>query len=156
MGPRRPANPSARRTTPRPAYARKETTTWVGYKVHLTEACDDEAPHLITRVETTPGPIADGDVTPVIHEGLAAKGLLPGMHLADTGYVDAELLVRSRRDYGVDLVGPTRADYHWQAGAGEGFAAGDFRVDWERQRMTCPEGRRAAVGARRWTRATTR
>jgi transposase len=110
-------------------------------KVHLTETCDDDAPHLITHVETTPGPIADGDMTPVIHEGLAAKDLLPGKPLADTGYVDAELLVRSRQEYGVDLVGPTRADYHWQASAAEGFAAGDFRVDWEQERMTCPEGR---------------
>jgi transposase len=126
---------------PEARYARKETTTWVGYKVHLTETCDDDAPHLITHVETTPAPIADGDMTPVIHKGLEAKGLLPGKHLADTGYVDAELFVRSRQVYGVDLVGPTRADYHWQASAGEGFAAGNFRVDWEQQRMTCPEGR---------------
>jgi transposase len=44
----------------------------------------------------------------------------------------------------VDLVGPTRADHHWQAGAGAGFAAGDFRVDWERQRLTCPEGRHSS------------
>src|SRR5262245_56308898 len=131
---RAPYDPEAR-------YARKETTTWVGYKVHLTETCEDDTPHLITHVETTPGPAADGDVTPVIHESLQAKGLLPSKHLADTGYVDAELLVQSQQKYGIDLVGPTRADYHWQAGAGQGFAAGDFRVDWQEQRMTCPEGR---------------
>jgi transposase len=95
---------------PEARYARKETTTWVGYKVHLTETCDDDAPHLITHVETTPGPVADGDRTPVIHAGLAAQGLLPGKHLTDTGYVDAELFVQSRQEYGVDLVGPTRAD----------------------------------------------
>jgi transposase len=126
---------------PEARYARKETTTWVGYKVHLTESCDDDAPHLITHVETTPAPVADGDMTPVIHEGLQAKGLLPGKHLADTGYVDAELFVQSRQRYGVDLVGPTRADYHWQARAGQGFAADNFRVDWEQERMTCPEGK---------------
>ena len=129
---------------PEARYARKETTTWVGYKVHLTETCDEGAPHLITHVETTPGPIADGDMTPVIHEGLQTKGLLPLKHLTDTGYVDAELLVNSRQGYGVDLVGPTRADYHWQARTGDGFAAGDFYVDWEQQRMTCPEGRQSS------------
>jgi transposase len=96
--------------------------------------------NLITYVETTPGPIADGDMTPVIHEGLATRDLLPGKHLADTGYVDAELLVRSQQEYGVDLVGPTRSDYHWQVRAAEGFAAENFRVDWEQQRLTCPEG----------------
>ena len=137
---------------PEARYARKDTTTWVGYKVHLTETCDDDSPHLITHVETTLGPVADGDVTPVIHTGLQAKDLLPAEHLADTGYVDAELLVNSRQEYGVDLVGPTRADYHWQARAGDGFAAGDFRVDWEQQRMTCPEGRQSSG----WTPAVDR
>jgi hypothetical protein len=125
---------------PEARYARKETTTWVGYKVHLTETCDDETPHLITHVETTPGPVADGDVTAAIHEGLEAKGLLPGKHLTDTGYVDAELLVKSKERYELDLVGPTRADYHWQAGAGRGFAAGDFQVDWEQKQVSCPQG----------------
>jgi transposase len=114
---------------PEARYARKETTTWVGSKVHRTETCDDDAPHLITHVETAPGPIADGEMTPLIHAGWQAKDLLPSKHLADTGYVDADLLVQSRQEYGVDLLGPTRADYHWQASAAEGFAAGDFRVD---------------------------
>jgi transposase len=31
----------------------KRTTTWIGYKVHLSEICDADAPHLITHVETT-------------------------------------------------------------------------------------------------------
>jgi transposase len=129
---------------PEARYARKDTTTWVGYKVHLTESCDGDAPHLITHVETTPAPIADGDMTTAIHEGLEAKGLLPGKHLADTGYVDAVLLVESRQRFGVDLVGPTRSDQRWQAGADEGFAASNFHVDWERQRLTCPEGRHSS------------
>lgn len=34
--------------------SKKRTTSWMGYKVHLTETCADEAPHLITHVETTP------------------------------------------------------------------------------------------------------
>jgi len=51
------------------------------------------------------------------------------------------LSLNSRRDYNVDLCGPTRADYHWQARAGEGFDAQSFRIDWECERATCPEGR---------------
>jgi transposase len=66
---------------------------------------------------------------------------LPGQHLADTGYVDAELLAESRRDFGVDLIGPTRPDSKWQAKAGAGFAASEFTIDWEGQQATCPEGR---------------
>jgi transposase len=126
-------------------YAKKYTTGWVGYKVHLTETCEDETPNLITHVETTPAPVADGDVTPRLHRALKAKELLPGKHLTDTGYVDAELLVDSRKDYGVELVGPTRPDYRWQAQAGEGFAASDFQIDWEAERVTCPAGR-ASIG----------
>src|ERR671922_152681 len=47
-------------------YARKYTTPWVGYKVPITETCEDDLPHLITHIETTPGPTADGAVTPQI------------------------------------------------------------------------------------------
>jgi transposase len=121
-------------------YARKHTTSWVGYKVHLTETCEDDSPHLITHVETTPGPVADGDVTPSVHQALQERDLLPGKHLVDTGYVDAKLFVDSQQQYEVDMVGPTRPDYKWQAKSGEGFAASDFEVDWESKRATCPEG----------------
>ena len=131
---------------------KKDTTTWVGYKVHLTETCEDEAPHLIVHVATTPAPVADGDVTPAIHEELRGADLLPGKHAVDTAYVDAELLVTSRREYGVDLIGPTRPDYRWQSKAGEGFAARDFTIDWEREQATCPEGRTSVS----WTPAVDR
>ncbi len=122
-------------------YAKKRTTQWVGYKVHLTETCEEDLPHLVTQVETMTGPIADGDATPVIHENLARRDLLPQTHLVDTGYLDAELLVSSRLDYAVDLFGPTRPNVHWQARAGEGFDLQHFRVDWEKEQATCPEGR---------------
>lgn len=41
----------------------------------------------------------------------------------------------------MDLIGPTRPDSKWQSKAGEGFAARDFTIDWDRQNATCPEGR---------------
>ena len=34
-------------------YAKKPSTAWIGYKVHLTKTCEEERPHLITHVETT-------------------------------------------------------------------------------------------------------
>jgi transposase len=122
-------------------YARKHTTQWVGYKVHLTETCDDDLPHLITNVETTIGPAADGAATPRIHAALQQRGLLPGTHIVDTGFLDAELLVESPEHYGVDLLGPTRLDYHWQARQGAGFDAQHFQVDWAQQHATCPAGK---------------
>src|SRR5262245_15838182 len=30
--------------------------------------------------------------------------------------------------------------YKWQAKAAEGFDAGNFRIDWENKRATCPAG----------------
>jgi transposase len=109
--------------------------------VHITETCEDDLPHLITHVETTPGPAADGATTPTIHAALEQRDLLPGTHIVDTGFLDADLLVQSRDNYGVDLLGPTRLDYHWQARAGAGFDAQHFQVDWDRQHATCPAGK---------------
>lgn len=120
---------------------KKGTTCWIGYKVALTETCEDDAPQLITHVETTPAPTADGEMTPRVHRALEAKGLLPATHLVDTGFLDAELLVASERDYGVELLGPTRRDQRWQARAAEGFGVEHFVVDFERHRAICPEGR---------------
>jgi transposase len=122
-------------------YARKHTTQWVGYKVHLTETCDDNLPHLITNVETTSGPAADGATTPKIHAALEQRGVLPGTHIVDTGFLDADLFVQSRDDYGVDLLGPTRLDYHWQARAGAGFDAQHFQIDWGQRHAICPAGK---------------
>jgi len=126
---------------------RKRTTKWIGYKAHLTETCDEGKPHLITHVQTMAAPVADAEATTPAHTALQDKGLLPAMHLVDTGYLDAELLVATRRDFGIDLAGPARADERWQARAGKGFAAADFNVDWEQKQATCPQG---AVSAS-WT-----
>ena len=83
----------------------------MGFKVHLSETCEKDSPHLITHVETTTAPVSDDARTATIHERLKQKELLPDQHIVDTGYVDAQLLHRSQQDYGIDLVGPTRADY---------------------------------------------
>jgi transposase len=54
-------------------YGRKVTTWWVGYKVHLTESCDEDSPRLITHVETSRAGNGDVDVTPVIHQAQTGK-----------------------------------------------------------------------------------
>jgi transposase len=122
-------------------YATKRTTAWTGFKVHITETCDDKRPNLITNVETTPAPVADDAVTASVHASLVERDLLPSQHIADTGYVNSELLVSTRRDYDIDLVGPTRNDNGWQAKLGAGYAAADFTIDWEHQQATCPMGK---------------
>lgn len=138
---------------PEATYGHKRSTTWTGYKVHLTETCEDDQVHLITNVETTPAVIADVDQTAAIHTALSAKGLLPGDHLVDAGYVDGELLVDSQAEHGVRLVGPVRPDVSWQAKADQGFDISHFVIDWEGRRVTCPEGKVSVLwqpGRDRW------
>jgi transposase len=74
--------------------------------------------------------------------------LLPHVHIVDTGYLDAPLLVASHQDYGVDLLGPTRPDYRWLASEQTGFAGAHFQIDWDYQQATCPEGKTSIS----WTR----
>ena len=121
-------------------YSIKRSTSWTGYKVHLTESCDDDLPHLITHVETTPATTPDFQLPGTIHRALADKELLPGEHLLDAGYVDSELLVQSQQEHGIEVVGPVPPDNHWQARAGEGFDVACFVIDWEGRRATCPQG----------------
>ena len=78
-------------------YSQKRETQWVGYKVHFSETCDAGQPDVITQVSTTSATTSDFVMGPVIHEDLAARDLLPGMHLVDSGYVVAEVLVSAQQ-----------------------------------------------------------
>ena len=118
----------------------KRHTNWTGYKVHLTETCSEDQPHLIINVETTPATTDDGALTQKIHRSLANKELLPSEHLLDTAYVDAEHLVTSQEAYQVELVGPVLADNSWQAKLPEGFDHSCFAIDWEKKQVRCPQG----------------
>ena len=118
---------------------KKRATFWAGYKVHFTQTCDDEAPQLITHVETTPAPLSDEGVLCAIHADLAEKHLLPAQHLVDSGYVTAANLVKTQTDHGVDLVGPTLKTHWYQAETG--YDLTHFTIDWEAETVTCPEGR---------------
>ena len=129
---------------PEARFSTKRGLNWVGYKVHLTESCDDELPHLVTQVETTIAPETDVEQLVAIQAGLARSELLPGQHLVDAGYVRGQNLVTSREQHQIDLVGPIADDHQWQAKAGEGFDLAHFRVDWEARVVHCPRGRPSA------------
>ena len=126
---------------------KKRETTWLGYKVHLTETCaleTSELPQLITAVQTTVANVQDVAITATIQEDLAQHDLLPEEHIVDNGYVNAQLLVSSQRDYGITLLGPVGADTSWQAKAGKGFDLAHFHVDWSAKQATCPQGQMSA------------
>jgi transposase len=120
-------------------YGKKRSTLWVGYKVHFSETCDDDAPQLITHVETTRAGINDERALAAIHAGLEGKALLPDQHLVDAGYVDAANLLQSHHQYAVDLLRPVRHNYWWQADTD--FDVTHFSIDWQAQTVTCPRGR---------------
>ncbi len=125
---------------PEAHYCTKRQTSWSGYKVHVTESCDDTQPHIITHVETTIAPQSDADMTEPIHSALSKKDCLPDTHLVDAGYMDAEQIVTSQESYKIELIGPVRPDISWQAKEAKGYASQDFRIDWETETATCPCG----------------
>ena len=132
---------------PQMHYSTKRAMEWSGYKVHVTETCDPRTAHVITDVETRPAMEPDMSATAAIQAHLAARGMLPKEHFVDSGYVDADLLVSSRRDHGVSLEGPVRGMSTWASRAGQGYDLPHFKIDWQRQQVTCPEGK-VSVG---WT-----
>jgi transposase len=147
-------------TTPHDLNARysvKRSTIWIGYKAHLTETCDDELPHLITHVRTTPATEDDSAALPPIHAALSQDARLPATHLVDSGYTTGAILVSSAQEYGVEVLGPVRPDSSWQAQqrpaqagtAAEAVAPTEspqrfdiraFQVDWSNKQVVCPRG----------------
>ncbi|MBV9232210.1 MAG: IS1182 family transposase [Chloroflexi bacterium] len=117
---------------------KKRSTFWTGYKVHFTQTCDEDAPQLITAVQTTAAPLSDEGMICAIHADLAEKELLPDQHLVDSGYVTIANLVQSQSDSGVDLVGPTLKTHWYQAETG--YDLSHFSIDWETKTVTCPQG----------------
>jgi transposase len=131
-------------------YSTKRSMGWVGYKAHLTESCDKGFPHLITDVHTTAATATDVKQLAAIQQRLAASGVLPAEQLADSSYVCGSNLVSSHARQ-IDLIGLAYKDNSWQAKADEGFDVANFRIDWEKKTVTCPQGRKSI----RWSKTRT-
>jgi len=121
-------------------YSSKRSVDWVGYKVHMTEICDLDSPRLITNVHTTLSTITDEQAVEPIHSSLEEKDLLPDEHLLDAGYPTAENLVNSKTKYHVEIIGPVRSDPSWQTKAQQGFDSSNFQIDWDNEKVSCPQG----------------
>ena len=124
-------------------YGVKRGAGWTGCKVHLTETCEPDMPHLITNVETTSATVDDVDMTQAIHQRLASRRLTPGEHAVDAGYISAGHILAARDDYGITLPGPVGADTT-QASRGAGqepaLTQAAFSIDWDARQVTCPQG----------------
>ena len=111
----------------------KREEFWLGYKLHITETCDDAPPcgcrppgspgqpaaaaagehgtgcprlvfpNLITHAATTDATVPDSQMTAVIHDDLAAKTLAPARHYTDSGYLSAALVVTELARHGHHL-----------------------------------------------------
>lgn len=124
-------------------YGKKRETRWTGYKVHVTETCEEESPHLITHVATTAAATTDEAMTATIHTELEQADLTPCQHLLDAGYITAPILVSSQHQHGIEVIGPARGDVKWQANTEQGIDASQFLIDWENQQATCPQGQQS-------------
>jgi transposase len=134
---------AVRITSPYDLEARYRSTRemhWVGYKVHLTETCDADHPDLMTHVMTTPATMQDRVMGPAIQQDLADRDVLPGIHLLDSGYVDADLLVTAQTQHQIDVIGPPFGSYIRQRREGAGYALQAVVIDWEAQQARCPKG----------------
>ncbi|MFG2848176.1 IS1182 family transposase [Kitasatospora sp. NPDC048296] len=121
-------------------YSVKRGSGWCGYKTHLSEACEPDAPHVITHVATTDATVADTEMTESIHQGLAARELLPDEHAVDAGYVTAAHIVAARDEHRIDLLGPVGADTVHERHEGGHIPQSAFIVDWDARKVTCPHG----------------
>jgi transposase len=126
---------------PQARFRTRSGTSWTGYVVHLTETCEDDKVNLLTHALTTVATVHEARCTAAIHQALAGKGLTPGQHLVDAAYVDAELLVRGRKELGIELLGPPRPNPSWQGKVEGGHTIDRFDIDWDEQRVRCPQGK---------------
>jgi transposase len=129
---------------PQARSSRKRDTIWLGYKVHLTETCDQDpsCPHLITQVATTVATLQDSEMLAPIQAQVHAKGLAPAEHYVDQGYPSGPQLVQQAQ-LGTQIIGPVGQDPSWQQREHSGYAVGDFALDEQAQVATCPQGQQS-------------
>jgi transposase len=82
----------------------------------------------------------DEAMTETIHDELEQTDLTPRQHLLASGSITAPLLVSSQQHYGIEVIGPGRPDVKWQANTEGGIDVSQFRIDWDQQQATCPQG----------------
>lgn len=119
---------------------KKRDILWDGYKVHLTETCEPDAPHLITNVATTVATVADSLMSGTIHADLARRNCLPDEHWVDAGYPTAAHIVAAQHEHGVALHGPVQVNTSTQTSTASGYDQEAFTIDWGAKRVTCPGG----------------
>ena len=146
----------------------KKDLLWLGYKLHVTETCDDPPgcgcvpdpaaarpsrcahdvlPNIITGVATTAAAVHDSQMTIPAAAALDAKGLPPARLYADSGYAAPGHVLAAARRHGITLVTPLLADTSRQARDNAGYDRSAFTIDYHARTATCPQGQ----PSRSWT-----
>jgi transposase len=121
-------------------YSSKRDTHWWAIRCISPRPAIPGQPDLITQVLTTPATTQDSVMGPTVHRDLAQRELLPGTHLLDSGYVDADLLVTAQMQHQIDAIGPPFGSSSRQPREGKGYDLQAFIIDWEVQQARCPQG----------------
>ena len=67
----------------------------------------------------------------------------------DQGYSDSHALIQAHDVYAMELLMPMRTDHSWQAQQANAYDLSRFHIDWETQRVVCPEGHTSDSWVRR-------
>lgn len=121
-------------------WSKKGSTSWVGYKLQVSETDDEELPHLITDIALTSS--VEGDTTALgeIAARQAARDVLPSERYVDQAYVSGATLAAGAAR-GEDLIGPApSSDPSPQARLADGLTQDQFQIDLDALRATCPAG----------------
>jgi hypothetical protein len=88
----------------------------------------------------TEATVPDSAMLTPVHQQLEDRQLLPGEHLAGSGYPSAELIIHAARVFGITLVSPMLLDTSAQARAGAGYDKASFAIDFDARQATCSQG----------------
>ncbi len=113
----------------------KRSLAWQGYKLHITETCEQDLPPLLVDIEVTDATAGDNSQVPEIQERLAERKIHPCKQLVDEAYVSGPDLARSAKE-GIDLFGRMQKDHR----AAQGYRQANFQIDEERKVAECPAG----------------
>lgn len=123
---------------PEAQWSKKRDTSWIGYKLQVSESDDPDQPHLITDIAVTEATLADQPALEAIAERQTARAILPRERYVDRGYMGGPGLVAADQRH-EDLIGPAPKDQSPQALRPDGMSLKDFQIDLAKRTAICPQ-----------------